>query len=95
MNTDSDGGKTVIHFYRKADCHLCDDMARALEAFMNGLESRDGYAIIQRDIDDDPRWFARYREYVPTLVIGAREVCYYFFDADEFRAALKEESCKQ
>jgi len=90
-----DADKTVIHFYRKTDCHLCEDMARALAGFMDELESRDRYAIIERDIDDDPRWFARYRAYVPTLVIGAREVCYYFFDADEFRAALKEESCKQ
>jgi len=87
-------GKTVIHLYRKTGCHLCDDMARALAAFMSGLESRDEYAIIERDIDDDPRWFARYREYVPTLVVDGVEVCYYFFDADDFAQALKEESCK-
>lgn len=86
--------KTVIHFYRKTGCHLCDDMARALEAFMNELESPGGYAIIERDIDDDPGWHKRYREYVPTLVVDGVEVCYYFFDADDFAQALQEESCK-
>ncbi|MDD9811387.1 MAG: glutaredoxin family protein [Gammaproteobacteria bacterium] len=87
--------KTVIHFYRKTGCHLCDAMARALDAFMRELDSRDEYAIIERDIEDDPSWHQRYREYVPTLVVGEREVCYYFFDSDELKHALREESCKQ
>lgn len=86
--------KTVIHFYRKAGCHLCDDMARALAAFMSELESRDRYAMIARDIDDDPRWFERYREYVPVLVVDGVEICHYFFDRDEFAAALQAKPCK-
>ena len=76
----------TVYFYRKEGCHLCDDMARELAAFRR--ETGLGFEVVERDIEADPRWYARYREYVPTLLLGGREVCHYFFDPDEFRAAL-------
>ncbi len=78
----------VIYFYRKTDCHLCEDMARDLDEFLSQLKTEARFKIVERNIEDDPRWYRRYREYVPTLVVNRREVCYYFLDKDELRAAL-------
>lgn len=93
--------KVIIHFYRKHDCHLCDDMARGLAESMREwgesgeLDSGREYEIIGRDIEDDPRWYRRYREYVPVLVVDGREICHYFLDKDDLKEALKSApSCK-
>lgn len=82
--------KPILYFYRKAGCHLCDDMARRLVEFRRRPAADLGiqFEIVERDIKDDPRWYQRYREYVPTLVMGQREICYYFLDKDELTAAL-------
>ena len=82
--------KPTVYFYRKTGCHLCDDMARGLVEFKRGPAVDLGmqFEIVERDIEDDPRWYQRYREYVPTLVMGQREICYYFLDKDELKAAL-------
>lgn len=93
--------KVIIHFYRKHGCHLCDDMARGLAESMREwresgeLDSGREYEIIGRDIEDDPRWYRRYREYVPVLVVDGREICHYFLDKDDLKEALKTApSCK-
>ena len=83
---------TSVYFYRKTDCHLCEEMARELADF----RAENKFQVIERDIEDDPKWFAKYREYVPVLVIGSREICYYFFDGDELKSALQDdESCDE
>lgn len=78
--------KPVLYFYHKADCHLCDAMARQLAEFKRAANIR--FEIVARDIRDNPRWYRRYREYVPTLVLNRREICHYFLDTDELKAAL-------
>ncbi len=83
----------VIYFYRKAGCHLCDDMARGLVEFAREMDGRVAFEVVARDIEDDERWYRRYREYVPVLVVGREEVCYYFLDKDELRAALSSDEC--
>lgn len=80
--------RPVVYFYRKADCHLCEDMARELVAFRREVEADLRFEIVERDIEDAPRWYERYREYVPTLVVDRREICHYFLDKDELKAAL-------
>ena len=86
--------RPVIYFYRKAECHLCENMARELGEFMGSPDAKTA-EIVERDIEDDPRWHARYREYVPVLVVDRREICHYFFDRDELKAALVESNDKQ
>ncbi|MGI9311323.1 MAG: glutaredoxin family protein [bacterium] len=83
---DADADKATVYFYRKRGCHLCDDMERALAAFRR--ESDADFRVVARDIESDQSWYRRYREYVPTLVLGEVEVCHYFFDQDELTAAL-------
>ena len=81
--------KRTVYFYRKRDCHLCEDMARELNDFRHELGNNDDtFAIVERDIDEDEKWYARYREYVPTLVLEQEEICHYFFDRDELINAL-------
>ncbi len=83
--------KIIVYFYRKSGCHLCDDMARGLDEFRREMGGGLDFEVVARDIEADARWWRRYWEYVPTLVVRRREVCHYFLDKDELRAAL---SCK-
>ena len=82
--------KPTLYFYRKSGCCLCDEMACGLVEFRRGPATDLGiqFEIVERDIEDDPGWYQRYREYVPMLVLGQREICYYFLDQDELKAAL-------
>ena len=80
--------KPTIYFYRKDGCHLCEEMARGLIEFRRELDSKIEFEIIERDIEEDEEWYRRYCEYVPTLVIGTEEICHYFLDKDELKAAL-------
>ncbi len=84
--------KPTIYFYRKTGCHLCDDMARGLIEFEHEMKSDSEikFKVIARDIESNEQWYQRYREYVPTLVIDEREICYYFLDKAELKAALTE-----
>ncbi len=77
-----------IVFYYKDDCRLCDDMTAQLNQFISGLDEKTAVFVQMRDVEDDPKWYARFREYVPVLVVGGEEVCHYFFDGAELRSAI-------
>ena len=80
--------KTVT-VYIKEDCHLCEDMLSALSAQKQNVNVGNDFILELRDIEDNPYWFDRYREYVPVLIIDEKEVCHYFFDLEEFNEALQ------
>ena len=74
------------HFtlYSRSYCHLCHDMAAALEAASRGRS----FEVEVVDIEDRPELEARYGEWVPVLVLGGREVCHYRLDPALLEAAL-------
>ena len=81
--------RSIVYFYRKDGCHLCDDMARGLVEFRQELDPGIEFEIVERDIEDEKHWYQRYREYVPVLVLNHQEICHYFLDKDELRSALQ------
>lgn len=74
----------ALTLYSRSYCHLCDDMAAALEP----LRTEFGFGIERVDVDRDPALEARYGERVPVLAHGDAELCHYFLDAARVRAYL-------
>ena len=66
-------------------CHLCTDMAQALERLRPEL----GFEYSQVDIDGDPDLRSRYDTRVPVLVGGDTEICYYFLEEPRLRAYIE------
>ncbi len=65
-------------------CHLCHDMAAALEP----LAWEFGITVKVVDIDSDPLLEANYDELVPVLLHGGYELCRYFLDEPKTREYL-------
>ena len=81
-------GPLRFTLYSRSYCHLCEDMAAALAAFMarTGL----AYTLDIVDVDADPALVARYDELVPVLTADPRgpELCHYFLDEAALRRHL-------
>ena len=63
-------GGVALTLYSRSYCHLCDDMAAALEP----LRDEFGFGIERVDVDRDPALEARYGERVPVLAHGEAEL---------------------
>ena len=78
-----------LYYYYKEDCHLCDQMEIGLDAYLVESDFVDKVNVVRCDIEDDPRWFQLYREYVPVLVVKDVEICHYFFDREELDSVIR------
>ena len=85
-----DTTEIIIEFYYREDCHLCEKMQQELNDFLARPDIRHvgGIIVAMKDIDDNATWFARFREYVPVLVLDDEEICYYYFDEESLMDAL-------
>jgi len=86
MNAPAD--MPVVHFYRREDCELCEELARELGEYRNA-PGAPAFDLRERDVGEDASWEARYGELVPALVVGGAAVSEYFFDAERFAAGLR------
>jgi hypothetical protein len=77
-------GAVALTLYGRDYCHLCDDMAAALEP----LRAEFGFALDRVDVDADPALESRFGEKVPVLAHGEAELCHHFLDAPRVRAYL-------
>jgi thiol-disulfide isomerase/thioredoxin len=74
-----------LTLYGRTYCHLCDDMAAALESLQDSL----GFTFRVADVDADPDLEAAYGELVPVLVDAkGEEICHYFLDIAALRSRL-------
>ena len=74
-----------LTLYGRSYCHLCDDMAAALE----GLQASMGFSFDIVDVDGDAAIEERYGELVPVLTDAqGREICHYFLDLAALQARL-------
>lgn len=71
--------------YIRRGCHLCTEMARALEC----LRPEYGFDITTVDIDTDPDLVRLYTTRVPVLVADGVEICYYFLEEQRLREHLQ------
>lgn len=82
---------SATHFivYSRSYCHLCEDMANALEAFRSDYD----FTVEMIDVDADEALVALYDELVPVLV-GKRagqspvQLCHYFLDVPAVKQFL-------
>jgi thiol-disulfide isomerase/thioredoxin len=65
-------------------CHLCDDMAAALEPLLREFNA----TIELVDIDRDPLLEKKYGILVPVLLHADNELCHYFLDHARVRDYL-------
>jgi len=73
-----------LTLYTRAGCHLCEDMAAALEE----LAQQMGFTYQAVDVDADPALAARYGKLVPVLALGEEVLCHYFLDPEVLRRRL-------
>lgn len=80
------GSGRTLTLYGRSYCHLCDDMAAALEPLLTEF----GCRVDILDVDATPALAARYGDKVPVLMLAGAELCHYFLDPGRVRAALTE-----
>lgn len=74
-----------LTLYGRTYCHLCSDMAEALEPLREAL----GFSVAVVDVDADPALEARFGELVPVLADPEDvEICHYFLDIAALRSRL-------
>ena len=66
----------TLDFYRRADCHLCDEARLALQQVLEERVMRGDPIPRVRyvDVDGDPADRAAYGARVPVLTLGAQEL---------------------
>lgn len=67
-----------LTLYTRYGCHLCDQMARQLQPFMDRYRFR----VRMVDIDRDDELIRLYAMKIPVLARGDRILCEYQLDED-------------
>lgn len=75
----------TLSLYSRPGCHLCEDLAAALEPVLRG---RARLTIV--DIDEDIELKKRYGLRIPVLVGGDRELSSFPLDVEAVEAYLAE-----
>lgn len=74
-----------ITLYSKPGCHLCTELKDDLFA----LQKEISFTLLERNIEDDPEDFARFRYLIPVLDIAGRELLYPPHTWSTLRRALE------
>jgi hypothetical protein len=69
----------------KPGCHLCEVMREVVSPVAAEL----GLTLAERDVRSDPELDALYRNDIPVLLLGGREVARHRVTAAELRARLR------
>lgn len=75
---------TELHLYSRPGCHLCDDLAAALQPLLDSA----GASLSIINIDADPALRERYDWRVPVLALDGEIICEGRLDEDAVRDAL-------
>lgn len=74
-----------VTLYSKPSCHLCSDLKVELMI----LQAELGFALLERNIEEDAEDFARFRYLIPVLDIAGGELLYPPHTVDKVRRALE------
>jgi glutaredoxin len=74
-----------ITVYSRPDCHLCAEAMTALRALQDEL----GFALSERDIDEDEALQRAYFERIPVIALDGEELFDYFIDEALLRERLE------
>jgi thiol-disulfide isomerase/thioredoxin len=75
----------IVTIYSRPGCHLCDD----LKADLAPLVERWNVHLVERNIDDDPAAFERFRYLIPVLDIEGGPLLYPPHSRPQVEAALR------
>ena len=66
----------TIRLYDRAGCHLCEDAREMLDAVLEerAAAGRPSVRVETIDIGSDPSLHRRYRDAIPVLAVGDREL---------------------
>jgi glutaredoxin len=73
-----------VILYGRPGCHLCEDARALLERMRGEL----GFALVERDIEQDAALHRAYLERIPVVAIDGEEVFDFFVDEAELRRRL-------
>ncbi len=73
-----------VVLYTKPGCHLCEVMKEQMRA----AHCDNLYALEERNIEEDPELFARYRYEIPVLFINGVEAFRHRLSPEEFGAHI-------
>lgn len=62
----------LVTLYSRPGCHLCEELKADLEA----LRARWNFTLVERNIDDDPVAYERFRYLIPVLDIEGGPLLY-------------------
>ncbi len=74
-----------LTFVFREGCHLCEEMAAALEVFVVEYN----IALLRVDVDQDSGLQSRFNADVPLLMEGDVVICRHFFDLAALQAHLE------
>lgn len=74
----------VLTVLGKPDCHLCHVMADVARRTVAGLRA----TVVERDVREDAELHERYRNDIPVLLFGGREVARHRVSKADLRARL-------
>jgi len=77
---------SVVTFYTKAGCHLCEDARELLEEIAENTE----YTLTEIDIRSDPAVFELYRYRIPVIVINEKTLLEGRIEAEELALAFQQ-----
>jgi glutaredoxin len=77
---------SVVTFYTKAGCHLCEDARELLEEIAENTE----YTLTEIDIRSDPAIFELYRYRIPVIVINEKTLLEGRIEAEELARAFQQ-----
>lgn len=61
-----------VTLYSKPDCHLCEE----LKADLLSMQQKFGFTLLERNIEEDPDDFVRFRYLIPVLDIEGGNLLY-------------------
>ena len=73
-----------VILYSRPGCHLCEIMERVIRH----VQSRRGFELIHKNIDDDLGDFEKYRHEIPVVSVNGIEVARHELTAAALEAAL-------
>jgi glutaredoxin len=77
---------SVVTFYTKAGCHLCEDARELLEEIAENTE----YTLTEIDIRSDPAVFELYRYRIPVIVVNEKTLLEGRIEAEELALAFQQ-----
>lgn len=72
--------------YGRSNCHLCEDMQKALQEFGNDID----FELSIVDIDTDPDLLEKYADFIPVLMAGSTQICHYSLNLQALRSHFRQ-----